>query len=163
MKLVEAKRSIHPAAHNPAQLELKPTEHMEHMEVATCLLLKYVELGLGQHRRHALQQAVQIRLQPFLETNRIVKSAVQLVQLLVLKLIATGLHMEIVFRGKDLELEPGPLFKQIVQLTAPQHLMKLVVQNLNLHPVVPLDAQPVQEPMGLGVLTETAFKERGPG
>jgi hypothetical protein len=33
---------------------------------------------------------------------------VQLGVLLVLKLIAPGLHMEIVFRGKDLELEPGP-------------------------------------------------------
>lgn len=116
-------------------------EHMEHMEVATSLLLKYAELEPGQQRRHVLQQAVQLPLQLFLEMNKIVKNAVRLAQLLVLKLMDSGQHTVTAFKVNVPEQEAGLLYKQILQPVVQQLAQKLMEQTMNTHHAALLDVR----------------------
>ena len=129
-------------------------EHMEHMEVATSLLLKSAELEPGQHRRHALQQAVQLPLQMFLEMNKIVKNAVRLAQLLVLKLTENGQHTVAVFKVNVLGHALGLQYKQILQPVAQQLPQKLMELTMNTLRVARLDVRWELKPILSGVRGE---------
>ena len=90
------------------------------------------ELFRGQQQELILLETVPQLQQKKAVLKFSIKIVVLPAHLWELKLIATGLHMAHVFKEKEQAIEPGLLFKQIIQLTVPQHLTKLMVQNIDM-------------------------------